>query len=235
MSTAPVILVIEDEEAIREGLRDVLIYHGYAVRTAADGKAGLQQALLGGHDLILLDVMLPEIDGFTICREVRNHLPEQAICMLTAKGAEADILRGFECGADDYVAKPFSVKQLLARLDSLMRRSGRKGETAIELGGLFLEVAAQKIGDGQKRIDLTERDVEILTCLARDRGLITSRQKLLQVVWHYTRVDVVETRCVDMHLVKLRRKLEDAFGETGRALIETVRGVGYRLKEAQAA
>ncbi|HYE06126.1 MAG TPA: response regulator transcription factor [Planctomycetota bacterium] len=228
------ILVVEDEAAIRDGVCDVLSFHGHAPMPAATGTFGLSEALTGGYDLVLLDVMLPGVDGFSICRQVRAKLPRQPVLMLTAKGAEGDVLDGFRHGADDYVVKPFSVAQLIARVDALLRRAGPRVEApaAFEVSGLSFDPAAMRARRGGAVADLSRRDIDLIACLARNRGRIVSRRALLHEVWGYEHADQVESRCVDMHLVKLRRKLADAFGAPAGELIETVRGEGYRLNEA---
>jgi two-component system response regulator RegX3 len=223
------ILVVEDEAPIREGLCDALRFAGHEPHQARDGREGLEQALAGGFDLVLLDVMMPELDGFAVCEQLRKAIPGQAICLLTAKGREEDVLNGFECGADDYVAKPFSVRQLLARVAALLRRTGAQSGGTFAIGDLTIDPARLRATRGDREVDLNRRDIEILACLDRAGGRILSRQQLLQEVWGYGRIDGVETRCVDMHIVKLRRKLGEGLGVTADRLIETVRGEGYRL------
>ena len=229
------ILVIEDEAPIREGLADVLRLQGYEVAVAADGEAGRAAALAGGHDLLLVDIMLPGVDGFQICEEARQAIPHQAICLLTARGAEADILHGFACGADDYVTKPFSVQQLLARVAALVRRACPAEGEVLACGDWRVEVDALCARRGARQVLLSRRDVAVLRCLARHRPAVVERACLLQEVWGYGRLGGVETRCVDMHVVKLRRKLDGGLGVGAGAGIETVRGAGYRLLPAAAA
>jgi len=229
MTTArPRILVVEDEPAIQRGLCDVLAYHGYEPAGAASGDDGLRQGLAGGFDLVVLDLMLPGLGGFDVCRALRAHDPRLPILMLTARGAEEDVLEGFRCGSDDYVTKPFSVSQVLARIEALLRRSGR-GEAAapapFPFGGWRIEperLAAERDGAA---IELSRRELEILALLVRERGRIVGRRRLLAEVWGFAAPERIETRTVDMHIAKLRKKL----GEDGRRLIETVRGEGYRL------
>jgi DNA-binding response OmpR family regulator len=204
MIDKPRILVVEDEPAIRTGICDVLAFKGFAPTGVEDGKAGLREALDGDYAVLVLDVMLPGMDGFSICRAVREARPHQAILMLTAKGAEDDVLQGFSCGADDYVTKPFSVAQLMARIQALVRRAAPEPE-AVSL-----------------------RDIEVISFLARTPGRVVSRADLLREVWGYSRPDAIETRCVDMHIAKLRKKLRPLGAEP----IDTVRGAGYRLREA---
>ncbi len=220
------ILVIEDEEPIRRGLCDVLAYHGHAPSGAADGTRGLEQALTGAYDLLLVDVMLPGVDGFSITRAVRERHPTQAVLILTAKGAEADVLEGFAAGADDYVTKPFSVAQLLARVEALLRRVGRAPRDQFAVGPATIDAGALVAELDGRRADLSARDVEVLGFLAERPGVVVTREELLQGVWGYQKVERVETRCVDMHISKLRRKLAEI---TDVDLVETVRGAGYRV------
>ena len=228
MTAKPSILVIEDEKAIRTGICDVLAFKGYEPVGVERGDDGLDEALTGRFDLCIVDVMLPGIDGFTICTRVREALPRQALLMLTARGAEEDVLRGFSVGADDYVTKPFSVAQLVARVEALLRR------TLPDVGEHFsagdVEVDSERLSARRSgvQVDLSPRDVEVLAALARVSGKVVSRNELLRDVWGYARAEALETRCVDMHIAKLRRKLEPLDG--GEQLIETVRGAGYRLR-----
>jgi two-component system response regulator RegX3 len=227
MEPKPAILVVEDERAIRAGLCDVLAFRGYAPTGVETGDDGLREALTGRYALILLDVMLPGVDGFTICQEVRARWPGQAILMLTARGSESDVLDGFRAGCDDYVSKPFSLAQLLARVEALLRRSKAAPPLTLRLGALTVEGDALRARAGEHSADLSRRDVEVLAFLAQAGERVVSREELLKQVWGYARVDAVETRAVDMHIVKLRKKL----GVLGAdELIETVRGAGYRLR-----
>jgi len=221
----PSVLVVEDEAPIRMGLCDVLAFHGLQPDEAADGRQGLDKALAGDHALVLLDVMMPGLDGFTVCRELRAQRPHVGILMLTAKGAEADILQGFDAGADDYVTKPFSVAQLMARVQALLRRSAKAPVRTFRIDTLQVDADNLRAERDGRSTELTPRDVELLDYLLRHRERPVPREELLQEVWDFARVDRVETRCVDMHVVKLRRKLA-AVGAEG--VIETVRGVGYR-------
>lgn len=226
MSDRPRVLIVEDEDPIRKGLCDLLAYHGMLPEGAETGDLGLQRALAQPWDLILLDVMLPGVDGFQICREVRAARSGQAIVMLTAKGREEDVLEGFAAGCDDYIAKPFSVAQLVARVQALLRRAGAAADRSVRIGTLTIDPDTLQASRGEEAVDLSIRDVEVLRFLADHRPAVVRRQALLTEVWGYKRVERVETRAVDMHLVKLRRKLSKL---TDEALIETVRGAGYRL------
>jgi two-component system response regulator RegX3 len=224
------ILIVEDEAAIRSGLVDVFVYHGYEVETAAHGDAGLRMALGGNFDLILLDVMLPGIDGFEICNRIRQQDRRQPVIMLTAKSSDEDIVQGLTLGADDYVAKPFSVTQLVLRVQAVLRRSG-VGEAAtrdIRLNnGLVIDTENLNAGDTV----FTRREMDLLQYLCQQAGRPVAREELLARVWGYANHMEIETRTVDIHIAKLRRKIENdpANPET----IVTVRGAGYRLMLAE--
>ena len=222
------ILVVEDEDGIRDGLCDVLAFHGYQPRGEADGEGGLREAMTARYSLILLDVMLPYINGFEICRRVRASHPEQPILMLTAKGSEADIVEGFKAGCDDYVTKPFSLQELLARVEALLRRSGRLVENvsrSFVFAGWRIdpsELLAEKQG---RTIHLSRREVDLMGLFDKERGRIVSRRTLLREVWALEHAEKINTRTVDMHIAKLRKKIDGP----GRSCIETVRGEGYRF------
>lgn len=225
------LLVIEDEAAIRIGLVDLFVYHGYQVEAAADGREGLRKALGGGYDLILLDLMLPGIDGYEICNRVRAQDPDQPLIMLTAKTRDEDIIQGLTLGADDYVAKPFSVAELVLRVQAVLRRSrmGLEAEGILRLDE-DLEVDLQNLSGrrGNEALAFTRREVEILRYLQRCSERPVSREELLHRVWGYAPSLGIETRTVDIHIAKLRRKIEPDPAEP-RYLI-TVRGAGYRLR-----
>ncbi len=224
------LLVIEDEEAIRIGLVDVFVFHGYEVESAADGRKGLEQALTGKFDLIILDVMLPSMNGFDICNEIRQVDREQLIIMLTAKVSDEDIVNGLKLGADDYIGKPFGVQELVLRVEAVLRRArgSANGDAVIRLdGGLDIDTRNLNGRCGTKDIAFTRREIEILQYLAAHSDRPVSRNELLSEVWGYARNLDIETRTVDIHIAKLRRKIEtDA--KAPRHLI-TVRGAGYRL------
>jgi two-component system response regulator RegX3 len=222
------ILVVEDEAAIRRGLCDVLAYQGYAPSGVETGEDGLREALTNGYDLVVLDLMLPGMNGLDVCAAVRAELPEQPILMLTARGSEDDILAGFARGADDYVTKPFSVSELVARVQALLRRSGRarvEEQPPFEFGAWKVEPASGRAHRGDEVLDLSPRELAILALFVRESGRIVSRRTLLHEVWGFANPEKIETRTVDMQIGKLRRKLDR--GETSS--IETVRGAGYRF------
>ncbi len=224
------LLIVEDEEAIRTGLVDVFVFHGFDVEAVADGREGLARALAGGFDLILLDVMLPSMNGFDICDAVRQRDREQPIIMLTAKVTDEDIVNGLKLGADDYIGKPFGVAELVLRVEAVLRRTGRTADLERHLdlgGGLSVDCENLSGRDGARELAFTRREVEILRHLCANNDRPVPRDELLTEVWGYGKGVDIETRTVDIHIAKLRRKIEtDA--KNPRRLI-TVRGAGYRL------
>ncbi|GAB4346955.1 MAG: response regulator transcription factor [Gammaproteobacteria bacterium] len=231
MSQKPRILIVEDEAAIRDGLLDLFVFHGFDVDSAAAGPEGLQKALTGKFDMILLDVMLPGMDGFEICNRIREQDRDQAIIMLTAKTSDEDIVQGLSLGADDYVAKPFSVAQLVLRVQAVLRRSGfgASASHTIRLGDhLTIDTRNLSAQGRGETLRFTRREMEILEHLHAHRERPVSREELLHRVWGYARNSGIETRTVDIHIAKLRRKVEPDPSEP-RFLI-TVRGAGYRLQ-----
>ena len=223
------ILVVEDEEAIRTGLIDVLVFHGYDVDSAATGPNGLEKALTGKFSLILLDIMLPGMDGYEICNRIRAEDRNQPIIMLTAKTSDEEIIQGLKLGADDYVPKPFSIQQLVLRIEAVLRRSqvGQEIARTLSLGGIDIDTEnLSGMKDGNE-ITFTKREIEVLSYLAQNCDRAVSREELLSKVWGYARNLDIETRTVDIHIAKLRRKIE-ADNKAPELLI-TVRGAGYRL------
>ena len=235
MNKKPRLLVVEDEEAIRTGLIDVLIFHGYEVDWADNGNDGLSKALSGQFDLLLLDVMLPGVDGFEICNRVREADKEQAIIMLTAKSTDDDIVRGLSYGADDYVAKPFSIAQLVLRIKAVLRRSNSlsMSEKIIELSeNVKIDTDSLTGSVNSKTVNITRKEIELLQYLNSHSEQSVSREELLNKVWGYAKEMDIETRTVDIHIAKIRRKIE-ADHKTPKFLL-TVRGAGYRLNKGSA-
>jgi len=224
------ILIIEDEAAIRTGLIDVFVYHGYEVDFSGHGVEGLNKALTGKYDLILLDVMLPGLNGFEICNRIREQDHDQAIIMLTAKSSDEDIIEGLSLGADDYVAKPFSVAQLVLRVQAVLRRTrnGLAQNQTIQLGN-NLSIDCQNLTGrhGAENLSFTRREIDILQYLQSNTERPVSREELLNKVWGYARHLDIETRTVDIHIAKLRRKIE--VDPADPQFLITVRGAGYRL------
>jgi DNA-binding response OmpR family regulator len=225
----PAVLVVEDEETIRRGLCDVLAFRGYAPEGVERGDDGLRRGLSREHALVLLDVMLPGMNGFEVCRELRGALPQLPILMLTARGAEQDVLDGFRAGADDYVTKPFSVAELCARVEALLRRSGAgapdEAAPPFAFGPWQVDPQERTARRGEEHVELTALEAALAALFAREAGRILSRRRLLKEVWDVANPERIETRTVDMHVAKLRKKL----GAGGLALIQTVRGEGYRF------
>ncbi|HLU68547.1 MAG TPA: response regulator transcription factor [Kofleriaceae bacterium] len=225
------ILVIEDDASIRLGLEDTLKAKGYQVEVATRGQAGLELAERMRPDLIILDIMLPDLDGFEVCRRLksaRGGISEIPIIMLSARGAELDRVRGLELGADDYVTKPFSLMELLARVAAVLRRGARAlaDPDTLSFGDVRIDFTRQVATKGGRAVELPARAFAILKVFARRPGEVVSRDVLLDEAWGYEKYP--NTRTVDNHLVKLRRALEDE-PERPRYLV-TVHGAGYRLQ-----
>lgn len=238
-ATRPRILVIEDDAAIRTGLLDALALGGYDTASAADGGAGLDAALTGEWDLMLLDLMLPRVGGLEILEQVRAARPASPVIVLTARGDEDDRVRGLRLGADDYVVKPFGVAELLARVEAVLRRSPERPRDirAVALPGCRVDLERREVridrgGADEERHELSELETELIAHLARNPTRAISREELLSRVW---RVDPrgIETRTVDMHIARLRGKLGDDAARP--RIILTVRGKGYMLAPADGA
>ena len=221
------ILVVEDDTALLRGLLDVLVFNGYEVKGIGDGGVGLRVAVDEQFDLIILDVMLPTLDGFSICEEIRKKKPGQGIIIITAKGAEDDIVTGFKAGADDYITKPFSLREVMVRVEAVLRRTGKNlGDEEVDYRGIFFDGKNLKARAANQSVEITRREMDIIIYLYRNQERIVSKKELLIEVWHYADADI-ETRTVDIHMLKLRKKIAVLIGDT--PLIETVRGEGYRL------
>ncbi|MEO7099747.1 MAG: response regulator transcription factor [Luteolibacter sp.] len=220
------ILVIEDDPAIRRGLVDVLEYAGYKTLEAADGHAGIDLALKANYRLLLLDLVMPGPSGFEILEALKRKRPGQAVIVLSARGEENDRIRGLTTGADDYVVKPFSMKELLARVDAVLRRTCERGAPAdsrpVPGGTVDFKERSLDFIDG-RREELSERESELLRYLLDSQGRIISREEILRNLWGLD-PDRTETRTIDMHIMHLRSKL----GDKDQSLLATVRGKGYR-------
>ncbi|MGR8935068.1 MAG: response regulator transcription factor [Gammaproteobacteria bacterium] len=230
MQNKPQLLIVEDENAILQGLIDVFVYHGYAVDAATDGDEGLRKALCGNYALILLDVMLPKLDGFTLCNKIRTQDLEQPVIMLTAKSSEEDIITGLTLGADDYIAKPFSVRELVLRVEAVLKRSRKLPRECrmIEIGPHLTIDSVNLVQLGHAApLRFTRREIDILQYLKANPERPVCREELLENVWGYKQADAIETRTVDIHIAKLRRKIEPD-PKQPRYLL-TLRGEGYRL------
>lgn len=222
------ILVVEDELPMRTALEDLLRQENYRVLSAADGELGLRRAIDEKPDLILLDIMMPRLDGFSVCAELRRLSITIPILMLTAKGQVEDRVSGLDAGADDYLVKPFSSEELLARVRALLRRTRRQGQSPalLSLGNIQIDLARQTARHGKRELHLTAREFAMLRLLAGSPGEPVTRERFLDVVWGYTAFPT--TRTVDNHIASLRSKLEENPEEP--RWIKTVHGVGYRLE-----
>jgi DNA-binding response OmpR family regulator len=222
------VLIIEDERDIRDLLAFHLEREGYTVAKAGNGADGLRLARAASPDLILLDLMLPEMDGFEVCRRLRQDPATQAVplVMLTARGDEVDRVLGLELGADDYVVKPFSPREVVARVRAVLRRSRPAASTTpVIVGPLQIDAAAHTVSVDGVPVNLTRREFDLLRALVEARGRVLSREFLLEHVWGYTAAGEIESRTVDVHVRRLRQKLGPAGPRIG-----TVTGVGYRLE-----
>jgi DNA-binding response OmpR family regulator len=224
------LLVIEDDHAIRRGVCDALRFAGYEVLEAAEGSAGMAQALRAKFDLLLLDLVLPNYSGFEILEALKQQRPGTPVIILSARGEEADRVKGLKLGADDYVVKPFSVRELLARVEAVLRRSPERPAPVaqLKLEDSTVDFARLEIRfeDGQ-RAELSEREVELLHYFAAHRGRAISREELLLRVWRIEPQNHSESRTIDMHIANLRAKLRDE--AAAPRLLLTVRGKGYML------
>ncbi|MFT3692888.1 MAG: response regulator transcription factor [Kofleriaceae bacterium] len=216
------VLVVEDETSLREGISDLLRGDGHTVIAAADGKAGLDKGTGENFDVVVLDLMLPRLDGIEVCRRLRAAKPGLPILMLTARGSEDDKVRGLGEGADDYVTKPFSARELLARVRALGRRAPQVADDEVAIAGGTIDLARMVIVRGDARTALTPREVGIVRWLHRHRDRVVSRAELLEQVFGQ-RGDL-QTRAVDMAIAVLRKKL-------GPDLIVSVKGAGYAWQE----
>jgi len=227
------ILTIEDDPAIRRGIVDALRFAGYRTLEAADGEAGMEMALRRQFDLLLLDLVLPGRDGFEILEEVRRLRPTLPVIILTARGEEDDRIRGLRDGADDYVVKPFSVKELLARVEAVMRRTAERPTDVaqIKIPGGLIDMARREVRfDDGRRTELSERELELVHYLAGNSGRAIAREELLANVWRISPKGL-STRTIDMHIARLREKLEQDLSRP--AVILTVRGKGYMFANDQ--
>jgi len=222
----PRILIVDDEPEIVRGLEDNLRFEGYETVSAPDGREGLALALGGAPDLILLDVAMPGLSGWDVCRELRRKGIDVPVIMLTARGAEADRVLGLELGADDYVTKPFSLRELLARVRAVLRRPGpRHAFEEFAFGDVRVRLRGRQVFKAGREVRLTRKEFDLLVHLIQHRGEVVTRDRLLDEVWGYERFPT--TRTVDTHVLRLRRKFE---ADPDRpALIQTVHGQGYRF------
>ena len=227
------ILIIEDNADLAFGLRRTLEFEGFDVTVAEDGLSGLQEARRTEAELVVLDLMLPKMDGFKVLKELRKDGSRIPVLVLTAKSDESDLVMSFQSGADDYVTKPFSTVELLVRVRALLRRGGRAasgetdGPTAFAFGDVSVDTEARTVENAGTTVQLTPKEFDLLEALLRRDGAVASRTELLEEVWKYANPDVM-TRTVDIHIAELRRKLEADPSDPQHVL--TVRKAGYRLQ-----
>jgi DNA-binding response OmpR family regulator len=223
------ILVVEDDNAIRQGISDALEVAGYEVFSAANGDDGMRMAVRVGYDLLLLDLVLPGPSGLEILAEVRTSRPTIPVIILTALGDESDRVKGLTLGADDYMVKPFSIKELMARIEAVLRRTPERPSDVekIPFPGGYADISRSELRfeDGTTTI-LSEREIELLRYLAGNRGRAIAREEILRRVWRVN-PDKLETRTIDMHIARLREKLKD--DPSAPTIIMTVRGKGYKF------
>lgn len=220
------VLLAEDDEAIAAPLSRALGREGYSVTIEQTGPAALGQALEGNHDLLILDLGLPGMDGLEVCRQVRANRPDLAVLMLTARTDEVDFVVGLDAGADDYVGKPFRLAELMARVRALLRRSAGAEDTVVEVGGIRLEPAARRVLVNGNEVGLANKEYELLKVLIDRAGQVVSRDTILREVWGDA--ELRGSKTLDMHMSWLRRKIGDE-GSVAERRIATVRGVGFRL------
>jgi DNA-binding response OmpR family regulator len=221
------ILIIEDDPTILRVVKDNFVTRGYRVRTARNGEEGLEAALNGGPDLIILDIMLPKVNGFEICRAVRAEKLDMPILMLTAKGQEEDIVRGLELGADDYITKPFSVRELLARAQAFLRRSQSGGAPCYKFGRCELDTVSHRLLKDGIEVPLTNKEFRLLEYFLQHPGRAFTRDSIMNAVWGNS--VMVTARSVDRCVTTLRRKIEpDPHHPT---FIHTIREIGYRFED----
>lgn len=229
------ILIVDDEEHIVELIRFNLLNSGYDVFTANDGIEAVKIAKVEKPNLLLLDLMLPGIDGFDVCKEIKrdSEMRKTSIIMLTAKGEELDKILGLELGADDYITKPFSVRELLARVKAVLRRTNTfiaiEDNDVYNSQNLKVDFERHEVYVNESKVDLTLKEFELLQILIKNKGKILKRETLLDKIWGYEYIG--ETRTVDVHIRYLRKKIEE--DDKNPRFIETIRGVGYRFNPAE--
>jgi DNA-binding response OmpR family regulator len=222
------ILVVEDEKKVASFLKKGLEQEYYTVDVTYDGKAGLDLSLTENYDLIILDIMLPLLDGITLLREIRNAKLDVPVLMLTAKDSTEDKVQGLDSGADDYLAKPFALEELLARVRALIRRKDKVKNILLTADDLTLDTQTHKVKRGDNDINLTPKEYAILEYLLRNKNHVISRMKLTEHVYEY-QFDP-DTNVIDVYINKLRNKIDK---DSDRLLLHTIRGIGYMIKEGR--
>lgn len=221
------ILLVEDEEKIARFIELELKHEGYEVLKAADGRSGLELAEKGGWDLMLLDIMLPGISGLEVLRRLRRT-SDQPVIMLTARDSVVDKVTGLDMGADDYITKPFSIEELLARVRTALRKQQQVPDSTLSLGPLHMDVLRHQVKVNGEAVDLTGREFSLLQVMLENPGIVMTRETLMEKVWGYDYIG--ETNVVDVYIRYLRSKIDEPFGIK---LLHTVRGVGYTLREQE--
>lgn len=220
------LLVVDDESRIRDLIRKYAVFEGYEVEEAADGMEAVSMCRTHQYDLIIMDVMMPELDGFSACREIRKT-SQVPVIMLSARGEEYDRIHGFELGVDDYVVKPFSPRELMMRAGAILKRSGTAAEPVkdvVTIGGLTVDFTARMVTLNGESLDLSPKEYDLLFYMVRNRGIALTREKLISEVWGYDFFG--DDRTLDTHIKLLRRRLGDMADR-----ITTLRGVGYRFEK----
>jgi DNA-binding response OmpR family regulator len=220
------VLIVEDDATMLRGLKDNFEFHRYHVLTAEDGEEGLNTALNARPDLILLDIMLPKINGYEVCRLIRREKLAMPIIMLTAKGEESDIVLGLNLGADDYVTKPFSIKELLARAEALLRRTRQTESESYTFGDYRLDIPARKLTRKDEEIELSPKEFRLLELFVKHPGRALTRDEILNLVWGYD--SFVGTRSIDRFVTTLRNKIEP--DPRNPTYIHTIREIGYKFE-----
>lgn len=221
------VLIVEDDQAMAVALRDGFTYEGYAVHVARDGAAGLRMAEERSHDLVILDVMLPRMSGLDVCRQLRSAGNDTPIIMLTARGQEIDKVLGLKTGADDYVTKPFSFLELMARVEAVLRRTSKSADAVeqVSFGDVEMNFKTFEASKGGRSLELSPREFKMMKYFVEHRGEVVTRDQLLDHVWGYEGLPL--TRTVDMHIAKLRQKIEDTPSDPRHVI--TVHRVGYKF------
>ncbi|GAA6393230.1 response regulator transcription factor [Clostridiales bacterium] len=225
MEMAEHILLVEDEEKLARMVELELKYEGYSVEKAFDGRKGLELALSGAFDLVLLDIMLPQLSGMEVLRRLRRE-SQVPVIMLTARDSVVDKVSGLDSGADDYITKPFAIEELLARIRAALRTKSGRDSQMLAVGPLAMEVESRRVTVRGQEVELTKKEFDLLRHLLENKGRVLTREALLDSVWGFDFVG--ETNSVDVYIRFLRSKIDEAFGIK---LIHTVRGVGYVIKE----
>jgi two-component system OmpR family response regulator len=218
------ILIVEDDERLARNIERALLIAGHRAELATDGAVAVEQALANTYDLILLDVLLPSVDGFSVCRELRQRRVRTPIMMLTARDAVSDRVHGLDAGADDYLTKPFATEELLARVRALGRRATDEGEGPLRVADLVLDAARHEVRRGDTLVELTPKEFELLKYLMRHVGTVVTRDQIFHNVWRDAAG--VSSKSVELYVHYLRNKIDR---ETARPLVRTVRGVGYMV------